>query len=378
MNRDWVDKDFYKVLGLGDSASAEDIKRAYRKLAQKNHPDANQDDSSAEERFKQISEAYAVLGNDEKRKEYDEVRRLVASGGFAAGNPFGGGNFGSQRINVDDLGDLFGGAGGLGDLFGFGGAGGSRNRGPRRGSDVTADLHLSFHDAIEGVTTTVSVRGEASCTHCHGTGAEPGTTVTTCPTCRGAGTVAQNQGMFSFAAPCPQCGGNGQIIETPCSVCRGAGRTLRTRDMRVKIPAGVKNGAVVRVRGKGTPGANGGPAGDLLVNVHVARHEIFSRKGNHLTVTVPVTFSEAALGTKIQVPTMEGNVTLRVPAGTPNGKTFRVRGRGIKPSKGKPGDLLVRVEVVVPIKLNRDQKKLLEQLADHEDGDVRAHLGITA
>ena len=290
MNRDWVEKDFYRVLGLGESATAEEIKRAYRKLAQKNHPDANPDDANAEDRFKAISEAYAVLGNAEKRKEYDEVRRLVASGGFVGGpggGPFGGGG---QRINVEGLGDLFGGAGGLGDLFGFGGGGGGgggRSRGPRRGADVSADLHLSFDDAVNGVTTSVAVRGEASCTHCGGTGAEPGTSVTTCPTCNGSGSVAQNQGMFSFASPCPRCRGEGRLIEQPCSVCRGSGRTTRSRTMRAKIPAGVKNGAIVRLRGKGSPGVNGGPAGDLLVTVHVASHELFTRKGNDLHLTVP-------------------------------------------------------------------------------------------
>ncbi len=376
MNRDWVEKDFYQVLGIGNDASADEIKRAYRKLAQQNHPDANPEDTTAEERFKQISEAYAVLGNADKRKEYDEVRRLVASGGFAGGNPFGAGfpGGGGQRINVEDLGDLFGG-GGLGDLFGFGGG---RTRGPRRGADVTADLHLAFNDAVSGVTTTVSVRGEASCTHCSGSGAEPGTSVTTCPTCGGSGTVAQNQGLFSFASPCPQCGGAGRSIEQPCSVCRGSGKTVRSRNIRVKIPAGIKNGSVVRLRGKGTPGANGGPAGDLLVTVHVGQHDLFIRKGNDLHLTVPVTFSEAALGTKIRVPTLDGQVTLKIPPGTGAGKTFRVRGKGIKPTRGKAGDLLVKVDVIVPTKLTKDQKRLLQQLADHESSDVRAHLGVSA
>lgn len=379
MNRDWVDKDFYKTLGVSKDATAEEIKRAYRKLAQENHPDANPDDSAAEERFKQISEAYAVLGNAEKKKEYDELRRLVESGGLGGFGPGGGpggfGGFGGQRVRVEDLNDLLGGFGGLGDLFGGAAGGGAgRRQAPRQGANLSAELHLSFTDAVSGVTTSVSVRGESSCSHCGGSGAEPGTSSQTCPTCNGAGTVAQNQGFFSFAQPCPQCRGQGRIIPSPCATCKGSGRTLRTRTMKVKVPPGVKDGATIRLRGKGAPGAFGGPPGDLLVLVHVDRHEVFGRSGDDLTISVPVTYSEAALGTKIDVPTLDGSVTLKIPAGTQSGRTFRVRGKGIASGKGKPGDLLVRVEVVVPKKLSRDEKKLLEQLAAYQDDDVRAHL----
>ncbi len=379
MNRDWVDKDFYKVLGVSPDASADEIKRAYRKLAQKYHPDANPNDPSAEEKFKDISEAYATLSDPEQRKEYDEVRRLVETGGFSG---FGGGpgGFGGQRVRVEDLSDLLGGLGGLGDLFGFGGAGmrGRAGRaGPSRGADLTADLYLSFEDAVRGATTTVSVRGEAPCSRCGGSGAEPGTTVQVCPTCGGSGVVAQNQGLFSFTQPCPQCHGSGRLIETPCSQCRGTGTEVRTRNIKVKIPAGVKDGATIRLRGKGAPGRNGGPPGDLLVHVRVGTHPLFGRKGNNLTITVPITFTEAALGTKVEVPTLDGKpVTLKIPAGTPSGKTFRVRGRGVHPAKGKPGDLLVKVEVVVPRKLSKDEKKLLEQLATYETADVRSHLKV--
>ncbi|MDH5520665.1 MAG: molecular chaperone DnaJ, partial [Acidimicrobiia bacterium] len=340
----------------------------YRKLAQENHPDANPGDTNAEERFKQISEAYAVLGNAEKRKEYDDLKRLVGSGGFAG---FGGAGPGGQRVRVEDLDDLLSGFGGLGDIFG---AGRGRKQGPKRGADATAELHLAFTDAVSGVTTSVSVRGEASCSRCGGAGAEPGTSAHTCPTCHGSGSVAQNQGFFSFTSPCTQCRGTGRIIETPCTTCRGSGRTVRTRTIKVKIPAGVKDGSTIRLRGKGAPGANGGPPGDLLVAVHVDSHAVFGRSGNDLTVSVPVTYSEAALGTKIEVPTLDGAVTLKVPSGTPSGKTFRVRGRGIQLDRGKSGDLLVRVEVVVPKRLSRDEKKLLEQLATYQDDDVRAHL----
>ena len=369
MNQDWLEKDFYSILGVAKDASQEEIKRAYRKLAQKLHPDANPGDSEAENRFKAISEAYGVVGNEERRKEYDEFRRLGASG-FAGGNPFGGG--GGQRIRVEDLGDMFG--GGLGDLFGNFGGGTTRRSTARKGPDMTASLHMSFEDAFHGVTTTVSVRGEAACRRCGGSGAEPGSTVTTCPTCQGAGQVAQSQGLFAFPQTCPQCRGSGRLIESPCTTCRGRGVESRVRDIKVKIPAGVKDGATIRLAGKGGPGRNGGPPGDLLVTVSVERHPVFGRRGNDLTVTVPITFSEATLGTKIEVPTMDGPVTLRIPAGTTSGKTFRVRGRGVTPGRGKPGDLLVKTEIVVPSKPNRDLKKLIEQLGTHDPEDVRAHL----
>jgi molecular chaperone DnaJ len=368
LNQDWLEKDFYSILGVSKDASQEDIRRAYRKLAQTLHPDANPGDSAAEDRFKQVSEAYGVLGNEERRKEYDEFRRLGASG-FAGGGPFGAG---SQRIRVEDLGDVFG--GGLGDLFGSFAGGAGRRSAARRGADTTASLHMSFEDAFRGVTTTVSVRGEAVCSHCGGSGAEPGTPVQTCPTCNGAGQIAQSQGLFAFTQTCPQCRGSGRLIETPCSVCRGRGTEVRGRDIKVKIPAGIKDGATVRVPGKGQPGGNGGPAGDLLVTVSVERHPLFGRRGNDLTLTVPITFSEATLGAKIEVPTMDGPVTLKIPPGTTSGKTFRVRGRGVVRDKGRPGDLLVKTDIVVPSKPNRDVKRLIEQLGTHDPEDVRDHL----
>ena len=373
MNPDWADKNFYEILGVDQKATPEEIKRAYRKLAQKLHPDANPDDPTAEDRFKDVSEAYSTLSNAETRSEYDEFRRLVASGGFrggpgAGGFSGGGSPFGGQNIRVEDLSDLFG---GLGDVFG---GGRTRRTGPTRGTDLRADLHLSFEDAVNGVTTTVAVRGEATCSRCHGSGAEPGTAVTTCPTCGGAGQVSQNQGMFSFASPCPECRGSGKRIEQPCSNCRGRGTEMRTRQIKVKIPAGVKNGGTIRLRGKGTPGSNGGPAGDLLVEVHVAAHEVFGRSGNNLLVTVPISYAEATLGTKVSVPTMNGSVTLKVPSGTPSGKTFRVRGKGVQPPKGKPGDLLAKVEIAVPKRLSKDEKKLVEQLGTYDDDSIRSHL----
>ncbi len=376
MNKDWVDKDFYKVLGVSKDSSQEEIKRAYRKLAQRLHPDANPDDPTAEDRFKDVSEAYATLSNEEHRAEYDQIRQMVDSGGFqgfGGGSPFGGAG---QQFRVEDLGDLLGGAGGLGDLFGFGRSGGG-NTGPSRGADFRAELHLSFEDAFHGVTTSVAIEGEATCRHCGGSGGEPGTPVQVCPTCRGAGTVAQSQGFFSISQPCPQCRGTGKLIEQPCSTCRGRGTEVRSRTIKVKIPSGVADASAIRLRGKGAPGRNGGPHGDLIVRVHVAKHPLFRRNGQNLTLRVPVTFTEATLGTAIDVPTLNGPVKLKVPAGTRSGKTFRVRGRGVPRTRGKTGDLLVTVEVAVPQKLPRAAKKLLEQYAEEfEQESPRAHLEV--
>lgn len=373
MNRDWVEKDFYKVLGVEQSADQDTIKRAYRKLAQQFHPDANPDDPAAEEKFKEISEAYGTLSHEDQRKEYDEVRRMVASGGFAGfGAPGGFSNFGggSQRIRVEDLSDLLGG-------FGFGNLFGQGRRGPARGADLATDIHLSFEDAVKGVTTPIAVRGEAECRHCHGNGAEPGTSVSVCPSCGGSGTIPQNQGLFSFAQPCRQCQGRGQVVEQSCSVCGGSGREVRSRTITVKIPAGVQNGSTVRLRGKGAPGSNGGPDGDLLVRTIVASHPVFGRKGDNITITVPVSFTEAALGTQITVPTLDAPVKLKIPSGTESGKTFRVRGKGVKRAKGKPGDFLVTVDVAVPQKLPKAAKRLLEQYAEEfEKDDLRAHLEV--
>lgn len=355
MNRSWLEKDFYKVLGVEESATAEEIKKAYRRLAQKNHPDANPDDPGAEERFKEISEAYSVLSDPEQRRQYDQVRRMAATGGG-----FGPGGFGgyTQNIRIEDLEDLLGGFG-LGDIFGFGG----RSRGPQRGADIQADLSISFEDAAHGLTTQITVNGPGPCSRCNGTGAEPGTTVTTCPTCRGRGVIAQNQGFFSFSQPCPQCGGSGRIVSNPCTHCRGTGSEHRSRNLTVKIPAGVKDGSILRLRGKGAPGPGGGPAGDVLVRIRVAPSRVFGRRGNDLTVTVPITYTEATLGARIDVPTLDGTVKLKIPPGTPSGKTFRVRGKGIAPERGRTGDLLVTVQVAVPSRVSREERKLLEDLA---------------
>ncbi len=369
MNRDWLEKDFYELLGVTKDASDEEIKKSYRKLAQKLHPDANPDDDQAAEKFKEVSEAYSVLSDADKRKEYDQVR-AVGAGAFGGGQY---GNFGGQQVRIEDL---FGGMGGnLGDLFGFGGGG--RRAGPQRGSDVAAVLHLSFEESIRGTTTTVSVDGDTACSRCRGSGAEPGTPVDVCPTCSGAGTVASNQGFFSFTNPCPTCRGSGRQVSTPCSNCRGSGTERRTRSIKVKIPAGVKDGGTIRLRGKGAPGLRGGPAGDLLVKLRVARHPVFTRKGDDLTMKLPLSFTEAALGSKVDVPTLNGGVTLKIPAGTPSGKTFRIRKEGVQKERGRPGDLLVTVEVTVPEKLPKQARKMLEEFrALYETEDPRSNLNV--
>ena len=368
--REWFEKDYYKALGLSDSATEKEIKAAYRKLSKQYHPDAS---SGNEERFKEVSAAYDVLGDPAKRKEYDEVRRLGPVGNiFGGGAGRGGGGAGFSQFNFDDLGDLFGG------IFNRGGGGGGRatrtRPGPRRGDDLEAQLHLSFEDAVRGVTTTVNLTSDAPCSTCRGSGARPGTSPTTCPECNGRGVVQEDQGLFSFSQPCRRCAGLGALIEDPCPTCGGTGVERRPRQVKVRIPAGVDDGQRIRLKGKGGPGRDGGPSGDLYVVVRVEPHRLFARKGRDLLLTVPITFAEAALGAEITVPTLEGSpVTLRVPAGTSSGRTFRVRGRGVPGPRGV-GDLLVTVEVAVPKKLSPAERQAVEALAAAANGSPRAHL----
>jgi molecular chaperone DnaJ len=371
--REWFEKDYYKVLGVPEHAPQKDVTRAYRKLAKENHPDAH---PGREDRFKEISAAYDVLGDAEKRKEYDEVRRLgPAAAGFGGPAPGRGGPGGGSTFRFEDAGDL-------GDLFGglFGGGGrrrSARGAGPQRGADLEAELHLSFEEAVHGVTTSVNITGEASCSVCHGSGAAPGTMPHTCPTCAGRGVVADDQGMFGFSTPCPTCAGRGVVVESPCATCGGSGVERRPRSVKVRIPVGVRDGQRIRMKERGEPGRNGGPAGDLYVVVSVAAHPLFGRKGDDLTLTVPVTFPEAALGADVVVPTLDGPpVTLRLPPGTRSGRTFRVKGRGVPKAKG-PGDLLVSVEVAVPASLSDAERQAIEALAAATDGaSPRAHLGV--
>ncbi len=383
--REWFETDYYDVLGVAQSASEKEITRAYRKLAKQYHPDANPGNKEAEEKFKSVSAAYDVLGDGAKRKEYDEVRRMVASGapfgagGFGGPGGFGpGGPGGFQTFQFDEesgLGDL------LGGLFGRGGRGrrggrASRQAGPQRGADLETELNLDFLDAVHGVTTSVSFTADAVCSVCHGSGAEPGTAPDVCPQCGGSGEILVDQGPFSFSQVCPQCAGRGTIIKDPCHQCGGSGVERRRRDVKVRIPPGVDNGQRIRVPNRGAAGANGGPPGDLFVVVHVGEHAIFGRKGKDLTVRVPITFTEAALGTQVKVPTLDKPVTVKVPAGTQSGKTVKVRGRGIDTGKGGRGDLLVTFDVVVPKKVGGAAKKAIEDLGNALTENPREHLGV--
>ncbi len=366
--REWFEKDYYKVLGVPEGASEKDVSRAYKKLAKQFHPDANPGNAQAEERFKEISAAYDVVGDTEKRKEYDEVRRMVASG-VGPGGP-GGFGAGGQTFNFEggDLGDL----GGLfGNLFGGGGRRGRRApAGPQRGQDLETELHLGFDDAVRGITSTVRFRADATCSTCAGSGAAPGSMPETCPECRGTGSIAVDQGPFSFSQVCPRCGGRGQVIPQPCPTCHGRGVEVRAREVKVRVPAGVADGQRIRVKGRGAAGANGGPPGDLYVIVHVRGHEWFGRSNNDLTLRLPVTFAEAAAGADVKVPTLDGQVTVRIPPGTPSGKVLRVRGKGA----GDKGDLLVTVDVQIPVNLNKEQRDAVDALAKVLDEDPRASL----
>jgi len=375
--REWFEKDYYEVLGVDEKADAKEITRAYRKLARELHPDANPGDAAAEERFKEVSSAYDVVGDTEKRKEYDEVRALGPMGGMGGfgGGP-GAGGFGGPGGFTFDVGGAGGGLGDvLGNLFGGGGRGGrSRATGPQRGADLEAELHLDFTDAVAGLSTSLHLVSDAVCHTCSGSGAEPGTTPTRCPVCAGRGSVEDNQGMFAMSRPCPNCAGRGTLIEHPCPTCRGNGVERRPREIKVRIPAGVSDGQRIRLKGRGDPGRQGGQPGDLYVTCRVEPHAVFSMEGRNLRVTVPITFAEAALGADITVPTIDGgSVKVRIPAGTRTGKTFRVKGRGVAAAKGT-GDLMVSVEVAVPAKLSAEERAAIEALAAAATESPRQHL----
>ena len=392
--KDYLEKDYYKVLGVPKTATADQIKQSYRKLARKYHPDANKGDRKAEERFKEISEAYNTLSDEKRRKEYDDARSLFGGGGFrvpgTGGRP-GTAGTGAGGFGGFDLGDLFGGGGAeagggrIGDLLGgmFGNRGGG-TPGPqtraRRGADVETETALSFGEAVDGTTVPLHLTGEGPCPVCHGTGARAGTVPKVCPTCEGTGQSSRNLGNFAFSEPCQTCRGRGLVVEDPCPSCNGSGHATSTRTIQARIPAGVADGQRIKLRGKGAPGERGGPAGDLYVRVHVTPHPVFGRSGGNLTVTVPVTVPEAALGSEIKVPSLRGvPVTVRIPAGTPNGRTFRVRGKGVRRPDGTYGDLLVTVEVMVPKNVSTKGRQALEDLREATAGeDPREELLLRA
>jgi molecular chaperone DnaJ len=371
-NSDWAGKDFYKTLGVSKDASAADIKKAYRKLARANHPDSHPGDKAAEERFKQVAEAYDVVGDVEKRKQYDEMRSMFSGGGFGPFTTGGGAGTGGQPFDINDF------------LRSQGGGGRAR-RTARRGADIESEATIGFTDALDGVTVSLRLSSDAPCPECSGTGARAGTVPKVCPQCEGAGMVAASVGgAFTMNETCPTCRGRGLVVEDPCPACHGSGRGTSNRTISARIPAGVKDGQRIRLRGKGAPGENGGPNGDLYVTVHVSAHQLFGRKGDNLTLTVPVSFDEAALGAEIKVPTLDGApVTVKIPAGTPNGRTFRIRGRGARRgghgttgrSSDVRGDLLVTVDIQVPAVLSDEARAAVKAYQDATAGsDLRANL----
>jgi molecular chaperone DnaJ len=356
-------RDPYKALGVDKKASDEEIKKAYRKLARKHHPDANQGDEKSEERFKEIQEAYSILSDPEKRKAYDSGGGIFG-GGFDPGTfrP-GGGGFGGFG---DILSDLFGGAGGRG------GTGAQR---PERGRDLETEVHISFDQAMEGAQIPVTVPLSAPCPTCRGTGAKPGTQPTICSRCQGRGVEAESQGLFSITQPCRQCGGTGTEIKDPCPTCNGSGRTRQVKRYRVNIPAGVREGSRVRLAGKGEAGPRGGPAGDLYVVTHVSDSPIFRRKADHLEVEVPITIPEAIRGATIEVPTLSGTKRIRVPAGTQHGTVQRLRGEGPPRLSGRGrGDIHYRLSIDVPSSLSKEQAEVVDELATVIDGNPRERL----
>ena len=379
---EWADKDYYAALGGSSSAEQNEIKRAYRKLARENHPDTHPDDPAAAERFKKVAEAYDVLSDASERKEYDQFKAMLRNGGGfgrMGGAGFPGGfrstRMGGQGAQEFDLSDLFGGSaggaaqgGGVGDIFGSvfnrgGGAGHSAK--PSRGADVETEITLEFREAAKGTTIPLALSGNAPCTTCHGSGSASGKT-STCGTCSGTGFTSENRGAFGFSAPCKDCDGTGRRITDPCKDCHGTGTVHRTRNITVRIPAGVIDGQKVRLAGQGGAGPTGTPASDLFVAVTVKPDKVFTREGDDLHVTVPVSFTELALGDTIAVPTLDNPVRVKIPAGTPDGRTLRVRGRGIAKRGGNSGDLLVTVQVTVPTKLDAAASSALRTYAQAE------------
>lgn len=351
-------RDYYEVLGLSKGASDDEIKKAFRKLAMKYHPDKNPGDKEAEEKFKEINEAYAVLSDPEQKSKYDRFGHAgVDPNGFAGGGGFGG--FGGFEDIFDMFGSAFGG--------GFGGGGSRRSNGPRKGSDIQKTMTIDFEEAAFGVTKQIRLTKNVKCKTCGGSGAAPGTSKKTCPRCGGSGEIRTQQqtplGVFQSVSPCPDCNGTGEINESPCPDCGGTGRVRDTVTISINIPAGVDNDSVIPVRGQGEPGINGGPDGDLYIVLNVRPHKLFERRGQDLWLEIPITFNQAALGDEIVVPTLEEKVSYKIPAGTQPGTVFRLKGKGIKNVRGgRKGDLYVKVSLEVPTKLNKKQKKAVEAM----------------
>jgi molecular chaperone DnaJ len=353
-------RDYYEILGVTRDVSAVDLKKAYRRLAMKHHPDRNQDDDKAEDLFKEVKEAYEVLSNDDRRARYDRFGHAGVD--QSAGQGFGGG--------ADAFSDMFG------DVFGdiFGGGGRRARSQVFRGADLRYALELDLEQAVAGESVTISVPTMVECEQCHGSGAAAGSSPVDCDTCGGVGQVRMQQGFFSVQQTCPNCRGKGKTIKDPCTGCQGQGRVRQTRNLEVNVPAGVDTGDRIRLGGQGEAGHSGGPAGDLYVEIHVREHEIFERDGANLACEVPISFATAALGGTIEVPTLTGQVSLKIPPETQTGKVFRVRGKGVKPVRGGPvGDLYCRATVETPVKLSEKQKKLLAQLDESLRGGGKRH-----
>ncbi|MFQ5574736.1 MAG: molecular chaperone DnaJ [Terriglobia bacterium] len=355
-------KDYYEILGVSKEASQKEVKDAYRKLARKYHPDANSADKEAEEKFKEISEAHEILSDPEKRTRYDQGATYFGNQGF--GDAQGGWNMGDFGEGFESLFDIF---------TGFGGK--ARQAGAQRGRDLEYPLRMSFEDAFKGVETEINVTRNSTCRECQGSGAKKGTTPEMCPQCRGRGVVAQSQGFFSISRPCSNCAGRGTVIRDPCRNCGGAGRSREVRKLRVKVPAGVDHGSQIRVKGEGEAGVRGGPSGDLYISTEVAPHAFFRRDHTELLLDLPVRYTEATLGANVKIPTLNGKVSLKIPAGTQDGQLFRVRGRGFPKLSGfGKGDMLVKVFIDVPKRLNAEEKKVLKKLAETGKRNPRERL----
>ncbi|GAA1635335.1 molecular chaperone DnaJ [Catellatospora bangladeshensis] len=382
-SKDWLEKDFYAVLGVAKDATSAEIKRAYRRLARELHPDHNPGNAAAEERFKSVSEAYDVLSDENRRREYDEMRSLFESGAFrrgargSGGQPFdmsdlfghgGGRGGGDQRFGGAGFADLFG------SIFSGGPGTGAPPRGPARGRDVEAEIFLDFADAVQGTTQPLTLRTLGVCDTCHGDGAKPGTRPRTCKFCHGAGVINRNQGAFGFAEACRDCQGVGTVVDHKCPECAGTGGVTKTRTLTVRIPAGVADGQRIRLAGRGEPGERGGPPGDLYIRAIVRPDTMFGRNGDDLTVTIPVTYAESVLGAEVRVPTLDGMMKVKVPPGTPSGRLLRVRGKGVPKRDGHSGDLLVTVEIVVPQQLSEEAREALVRFTELAPPVRRDHL----